>query len=147
LAAVAALQKELSDTGTQVLSCSIDSVFSHKIWDETELSKIVKGGIQYPMIWDVGGNIGRMYGVYNEKSGQNGRGVFIIDPDGNLQSIAVLADQMGRNFDEVLRQVRGLQHIRKTDERVPAGWEPGGQTLKPGPDLVGHVCDIWRPKK
>ena len=147
MAAVAALQNELSDIGTQVLACSIDTKFTHKIWDETELSKLVKGGIPYPMIWDVGGQIGRMYGVYDEKSGLNGRGVFIIDPDGNIQALEIVSNSLGRNFDETLRQVRGLQHIRKTNEGVPAGWEPGGQTLKPSPDLVGHVCDIWRPKK
>jgi peroxiredoxin (alkyl hydroperoxide reductase subunit C) len=133
----------------QVLSCSIDTIFTHKIWDETELSKLVKGGIPYPMLWDVGGNIGRMYGVYDEKSGLNGRGVFIIDPDGNIQALEIVSNSLGRNFDETLRQVRALQHIRnsKGTEAVPTGWEPGGQTLKPGAELVGHVCEIWRPKK
>lgn len=147
LAAVATIQEELSDIGVQTLTCSIDTIFSHKMWDETELSKLVKGGIPYPMLWDVGGNIGRMYGVYDEKSGLNGRGVFIIDPDGNVQALEVTANPLGRNFDETLRKVRALQHIRKTNEAAPAGWQPGDQTLKPGAELVGHVCEIWKPKK
>jgi alkyl hydroperoxide reductase subunit AhpC len=121
MAAVAALQQGLSDIGVQTLACSIDTVFSHKVWDETELSKLMKGGIPYPMLWDVGGQIGRTYGVYDEKSGLNGRGVFIIDPDGNIQALEIVSNSLGRNFDETLRQVRALQHIRNSKGGVGAG--------------------------
>lgn len=30
-------------------------------------------------------------------------------------------------------------------EATPAGREPGKPTLKPGPDLVGKVWEIWNP--
>ena len=63
----------------EVLSVSVDSVFSHKIWNETELSKMVDGGIPYPMLSDQNGEIGRLYGVYDEDSGTNIRGRFLID--------------------------------------------------------------------
>lgn len=33
----------------QVLAISVDSNFSHKVWQEVELSKMVEGGIPYPM--------------------------------------------------------------------------------------------------
>ena len=26
-----------------------------------------------------------------------------------------------------------------------AGWRPGKNTLKPGPDLVGRVWEVWDP--
>jgi peroxiredoxin (alkyl hydroperoxide reductase subunit C) len=37
---------------------SIDSVFVHKMWDDHELSKMVEGGVPYPMMSDTGGESG-----------------------------------------------------------------------------------------
>jgi peroxiredoxin (alkyl hydroperoxide reductase subunit C) len=44
----------------------VDSQFSHKIWQEEELSKVLPGGVPYPMLSDSGGMIGSFYGVYDE---------------------------------------------------------------------------------
>ncbi|MBW1713846.1 MAG: redoxin domain-containing protein, partial [Deltaproteobacteria bacterium] len=41
MAAVAATHDEFVKLGVQVLAMSTDSRFSHKIWQETELSKMV----------------------------------------------------------------------------------------------------------
>jgi len=128
-----------------VLTISVDSKFSHKIWQEEELSKMVPGGVPYPMLSDPGGKIGRLYGVYDEELGVNVRGRFIIDPDGVIQAMEVLTPPVGRNVSEMLRQVRAFQHTRETGEVMPSGWTPGKKTLKPGPDLVGHVWEIWKP--
>lgn len=38
---------------------SIDSMFVHKMWDDDELSKMVKGGIPFPMLSDAEGRLGR----------------------------------------------------------------------------------------
>ena len=43
---------------------SVDSVFVHKMWDDHELSKMVKGGIPFPMLSDGGGKVGSIFGVY-----------------------------------------------------------------------------------
>ena len=64
---------------------STDSRFSHKIWQEEELSKMVPGGVPYPMLSDAGGRIGSIYGVYDEEAGVDVRGRFLIDPDGTLR--------------------------------------------------------------
>jgi peroxiredoxin (alkyl hydroperoxide reductase subunit C) len=125
---------------------STDTPFTHKVWDEQELSKMVKGGIPFPMLWDQGGRIGEMYGVYDEDQGLDLRGRFIIDPDGVVQALEILSASVGRNVDEFLRQLKAFKHSRQTGEATPAGWEPGKTTLKPGPDLVGRVCEIWQPE-
>ena len=128
-------------------ACSVDSAFVHKIWDEEELAKMVPGGIPFPMIADGGGNLGRTYGVYDENAGVNFRGRFIIDPDGVVQAMEVMTPPVGRNLSETIRQVKAFQHVRATNgsEATPAGWVPGGLTLKPGPDLVGKVWKVWKP--
>ena len=61
---------------------SIDSVFVHKMWNDHELSKMVTGGVPFPMLSDAGGKVGQIYGVYDEDAGVETRGRFIIDPDG-----------------------------------------------------------------
>jgi peroxiredoxin (alkyl hydroperoxide reductase subunit C) len=48
---------------------SIDSVFVHKMWNDHELSKMVKGGVPFPMLSDAGGKVGSVYGVYDENAG------------------------------------------------------------------------------
>jgi peroxiredoxin (alkyl hydroperoxide reductase subunit C) len=145
LSAVAVKYPELKELGVEVLSCSTDSQFSHKVWQEEELSKMVEGGVPYPMLSDQGGRIGTIYGVYDEDAGVNIRGRFIIDPDGVIQGMEVLTPPVGRNVAELTRQVKAFQHVRATGEATPSGWQPGKPTLKPGPDLVGKVWKVWKP--
>ena len=124
---------------------SVDSRFSHKIWQEEELSKMVEGGVPFPMLSDPGGKIGKAYGVYDEDGGVDIRGRFLIDPDGVIQAMEVLTPPVGRNFKELVRQVKAYQHHRETNEVIPAGWEPGKKTLTPTPDLTGKVWTKWKP--
>jgi alkyl hydroperoxide reductase subunit AhpC len=128
-----------------VLAISIDSPFTHKVWQEGELSKMVPGGLPYPMLSDTGGRVGDLYGVYDEANGVDIRGRFLIDPDGILQAMEVLAPAVGRNVAEMIRQIKACRFVRDTGEVTPAGWEPGKKSLKPGGELVGKVCDIWSP--
>ncbi|MBE9486392.1 MAG: redoxin domain-containing protein [Chloroflexi bacterium] len=124
---------------------SIDSMFVHKIWNDEELSKMVNGGVPFPMLSDPGGKIGKIYGIYNENIGVETRGRFIIDPDGIVQGYEVLTPPVGRNVNESLRQVQAFQLVRnsKGTEATPSGWKPGKKTLKPGVDLVGNVWKEW----
>lgn len=130
----------------QVLSISVDSRFTHKIWQEQELSRMVEGGVPFPMLSDPGGRIGTLYGVYSEEEGVNLRGRFIIDPDGVIQAMEVLTPSVGRNVDELVRQVRAFQLVRATGQVTPSGWQPGQPALTPSPELVGNVWKVWKPE-
>jgi len=145
LAAVAALYDEFKALGAEVLSMSTDSRFVHKIWQEEELSKMVEGGVPFPMLTDSGGMVGTVYGVYDEAAGVDIRGRFIIDPDFVIRAMEVLTPEVGRNPAELLGQLKAFQHVVKTGEVTPSGWQPGQKTLKPGPDLVGKVWKEWKP--
>jgi len=145
LAAVAARYDQFKALGVEVLSVSTDSRFVHKIWQEEELSKMVEGGVPFPMLSDGGGRIGTVYGVYDEAAGVDVRGRFIIDPDFIIRATEVLTPEVGRNPDELIRQIKAFQHNRATGEVMPSGWQPGDKTLKPGPALVGKVWQEWKP--
>ena len=148
MAAVAAKISHLKELGVEVLAMSVDSIYTHKIWQEEELSKMVEGGIPFPILSDAGGKVGKVYGVYNEEAGVENRGRFIIDPDGVIQAIEILTPPVGRNEAELFRQIQAFQLVResKGKEATPAGWQPGKPTLKPGPDLVGKVWQVWKPE-
>jgi alkyl hydroperoxide reductase subunit AhpC len=127
---------------------SIDSVFVHKIWNDHELSKMVKGGIPFPMLSDTGGKVGTIYGVYDDNAGIETRGRFIINPEGIIQGYEILTPPVGRNVMETIRQVQAFQLIRKSKgkEATPSGWRPGKMTLTPDQDLVGNVWKVWKTK-
>ena len=121
-------------------------MFVHKMWNEDELSKMVEGGIPFPMLSDAGGKVGTVYGIYDEDAGVETRGRFLIDPDGVVQGFEVLTPPVGRNVNETLRQIQAFQLVRNSEgaEATPSGWTPGKLTLKPGIDLVGNVWKEWK---
>ena len=90
---------------------SVDSRFTHKIWQEEELSKMVEGGVPFPMLTDAGGRIGTIYGVYDEEAGVDIRGRFLIDPDGVIQAMEVMTPPVGRNFSEPGSGRQGMESL------------------------------------
>jgi len=125
---------------------SVDSIFVHKMWNDHEISKMVEGGVPFPMLSDGGGKVGAAYGIYDADAGVENRGRFIIDPDGMIQAYEVLTPPVGRHVAETLRQIQAYQYVRasKGTEATPSGWKPGKPTLKPGPALVGKVWEVWQ---
>ncbi len=125
---------------------SVDSVFVHKMWNDKEISKMVEGGVPFPMLSDGGGKVGTALGVYDDDAGVENRGRFIIDPEGVIQAFEVLTPPVGRNVAETLRQIQAFQLVRESKgaEATPSGWKPGKMTLKPGPELVGRVWEVWK---
>lgn len=130
----------------QILSVSVDSHFVHKMWNDNELSKMVKGGVPFPMVSDGGGKVGAVYSVYDEDAGVEMRGRFLIDPDGVVVGYEVLTPPVGRNVSETIRQIQAFQLVResKGTKATPSGWRPGKKVLHPGPDLVGKVWEVWK---
>jgi peroxiredoxin (alkyl hydroperoxide reductase subunit C) len=126
-----ALYKDFQALNVEVLSVSTDSRFVHKMWQEKELSKMLDGGVPFPMLSDGGGKIGSIYGVYDDDAGVDIRGRFIIDPDFVIRAMEVLTPEVGRNPNELLRQIKAFQLVRETGT--------------PGPALVGKVWEVWKP--
>ncbi len=125
---------------------SVDSMFVHKMWNDEELSKMVAGGVPFPMLSDAGGKVGSVYGVYDGDAGVETRGRFLIDPEGLIQAYEVLTPPVGRNVSETIRQVQAFQLVGESKGTLatPSGWRPGKPTLKPGIDLVGNVWKEWK---
>ena len=48
-------------------------------------------------------------------------------------------------LSETIRQIQAFQLVRtsKGTEATPSGWVPGKPTLKPSPELVGKIWEVW----
>src|SRR3989338_2677636 len=137
---MAGLHEEFKKEEAEIFSVSTDTVYVHKAWhDHSEAIKKVK----FPMVADPAGNLSKLFGTYISSGDDAGlalRGTFIVDPDGVLKTIEINNNDIGRSGRETLRKLRAAKFVREHGGNVcPAGWEPGGNTLKPGMDLVGKI--------
>jgi peroxiredoxin (alkyl hydroperoxide reductase subunit C) len=117
--------QEFKDLNAEVIAVSTDSVYSHKAWIETPREKNGVSGLHYPLGSDITKSVSRNYGVLIEDAGIALRGLFIIDPEGLLQYQVVHSLNIGRNVDEALRVLQGLQ----SGGRCPVGWKPGQSNI------------------
>jgi peroxiredoxin (alkyl hydroperoxide reductase subunit C) len=119
----------------EVIAISTDTHFSHWMWKKT--SPTVKN-VQYPIAGDPSGAVSRAYGVWQKDSGLNQRGRFIINPDGIIMGVEVLAGPVGRNVDELIRQIKAMQEVAKNPGMAaPAGWKPGAKLIGTGKEFIG----------
>ncbi|QTA38657.1 peroxiredoxin [Thermosipho ferrireducens] len=113
---------EFKKVNTELVGLSIDQVFSHIKWVEWIKEKL---GIEikFPVIADDRGRIAEMLGMIHPAKGTNTvRAVFVIDPDGILRTILYYPQELGRNMDEILRIVKGLQIVDENGVALPANW-------------------------
>jgi peroxiredoxin 2/4 len=109
-------QKENAD----VLGVSIDSEHCHKAWINGDLGKL-----NFPLAADINKEASRDYDVLVEEDGIALRGLFLIDPEGNIRYQTVNDLNVGRNVDETLRILKAL----KTGGLCPINWEEGDELL------------------
>ena len=129
--------EEFKNIGCEIYSVSCDTHFVHKAWHDA--SDTIKK-IQYPMLADPTGALARDFDVMIEADGLAERGSFIVNPEGRIVAYEVIAGNVGRNADELLRRVQASQFVAEHGDQVcPAKWQPGASTLKPSLDLVGII--------
>jgi len=125
--------KDFEALGVQLLSCSIDSQFTHLAWRQVPRNNGGLGDIQYPMVADLNKTIAKSYDVLTD-AGVALRGLFLIDKEGIVRHQVVNDLPLGRSVDEALRMVKALQYFEKHGEVCPANWEEGADTIKASPE-------------
>ncbi|GAB2235906.1 hypothetical protein Droror1_Dr00026351 [Drosera rotundifolia] len=127
---------EFEKLNTEILGVSVDSVFSHLAWVQTDRKSGGLGDLKYPLISDVTKSISKSYNVLIHDQGIALRGLFIIDKEGIIQHSTINNLAIGRSVDETLRTLQALQYVQENpDEVCPAGWKPGDKSMKPDPKL------------
>ncbi len=118
----AQLSKDFEDRDAIVLGGSTDNEFSKLGWrrEHKDLS-----GLNHWQFADTTGSLLDQLGVREKGAGVALRATFIVDPDNTIQHVSVNNLNVGRNPQEVLRVLDGLQ----TDELCPCNRAVGGATL------------------
>ena len=119
----AKLANDFEDRDAVLLGGSVDNEFVKLAWrrEHKDLNKL--GHWQFG---DVKGSLVDMLGVRDVQAGVALRATFVVDPDNVIQHVSVNNLNVGRNPQEILRVLDGLQ----TDELCPCNRAVGGETLK-----------------
>jgi alkyl hydroperoxide reductase subunit AhpC len=130
--AFSAAVKQFEALDAQLLSCSIDSHFTHLAWRNVPRDQGGLGKIEYPMVADLNKAIAKDYGVLLP-DGIALRGLFLIDKQGVVRHQVVNDLPLGRSVEEALRMVKALRYFETHGEVCPANWQEGDLTIKPEP--------------
>ncbi len=123
------LMGEFKNLNAELIGLSIDQVFSHIKWVQW-IKEELKVEIQFPVIADDTGKVSKKLGLIHPGKGTNTvRAVFIVDPEGAIRAIVYYPQELGRNMDEIVRMVKGLQVADKEKVAMPAGW-PENELVK-----------------
>lgn len=120
--------KEFKKLNTELIGLSVDQVFSHIKWEEW-IKDNLNVNIEFPIIADTG-QVANTLGLIHPGKGTNTvRAVFIVDPKGVIRAIMYYPQELGRNFDEFLRMIKGFQVSDKLGVAIPANW-PNNELIK-----------------
>lgn len=120
---------EFRKLNCELIGLSIDQVFSHLKWIEW-IGQNLKTEIEFPVIADDTGKVADRLGLIHPGKGTNTvRAVFVIDPQATVRAILYYPQELGRNMDEILRMVRGLQVAEENGVAMPANW-PNNELIK-----------------
>ncbi len=144
---------EFQKRGVELLGLSVDSLPSHIAWvRDIEANFGVR--IPFPIIADLDTTVSRLYGMIHPHINHISpvRSLFVIDPNRVVKMIFFYPTGVGRNMDEVLRIVDGLQLVAKDKIDTPADWKPGDPVLINPPHTQasaedrlkeGYDCKTW----
>ncbi len=115
----------------ELIGLSVDQVFSHIKWEEW-IKEHLDVQIDFPIIADTG-KVAETLGLIHPGKGTNTvRAVFIVDAAAKIRIIFYYPQELGRNVDEILRAVKGMQISDSKKVAMPANW--------PNNEIVGdHV--------
>jgi len=123
IAAFGTLNKEFAARNTQVLGGSIDSEFVHLAWRSEQPSL---KDLPFPMLSDIKRELSTALGILDPNAGVSQRATFIVDPENKNRFVYVTDLSVGRDPQEVLRVLDGLQN----GGLIPCGWHKGDATIK-----------------
>ena len=136
---VAKLKPEFDKRNTKVIGLSADPVSDHKKW-VGDIAETQGTPINYPLIGDDQLVVAKLYDMLPATAGGGPRtandnatvrSVFFIGPDKKIKAMLVYPMAVGRNFEEVLRLLDGLQLNAKEPVATPVNWKPGQDVIIP----------------
>ena len=130
LGAVAKLKDEFARRNVKVAALSVDSLESHERWVE-DINETQQTTVTFPIIADEDRSVAEAYGMIHPEAltTQTVRSVFIIDPNKKVRLTLTYPAPTGRNFNEILRTIDGLQLTDGHSVATPANWTNGSDVI------------------
>ena len=135
---------QLRKLNCELVGFSVDQVFSHIKWEEW-IKDNLNVEIEFPIIADTG-TVADTLGLIHPNKGTNTvRAVFIVDTEGIIRAILYYPQELGRNFDEIVRMVQGLQISDNEGVAMPANW-PENELIK-DEVIIPPASDVQTARK
>ena len=136
---MAKLEPEFKKRNTKVIGLSVDPVEDHARW-ASDIEETQGATVNYPMIGDHDLAVAKLYNMLpaDEQGTSQGRTpatnatvrtVFVIGPDKKIKLMLTYPMAVGRNFDEILRALDGLQLTAKHKVATPVNWKNGDDVI------------------
>jgi len=133
---------EFDDLNTELLGLSIDSIHAHLGW-VNNVNNNTGVFFNFPIIADIDMKVSKLYGMLqpNESETAAVRAVFFIDPKKKIRLIMYYPLNVGRNMNEILRALEGLQISDKYKVALPLDWKNGDKVIVPPPKTLKEMND------
>jgi peroxiredoxin (alkyl hydroperoxide reductase subunit C) len=122
------------------MGLSIDSIHAHLAW-VNNVREHTGVYFDFPIIADIDMKVSKLYGMLqpNESETAAVRAVFFIDPNKKIRLIMYYPLNVGRNMDEILRVLYGLQVADKYKVALPLDWKKGEKVIVPPPKNLAEM--------
>ena len=143
LGLVAKLKDKFKKRHAKVLAISVDPLDSHMGWiKDIEETQGVK--MNYPIVADPDKKVASLYGLIHPEADPKltVRSVFFIDPNKKVRATITYPPATGRNFEEILRVLDGLQLTDQYQVATPGNWKDGDDVV-----IVPSLTDPEEIKK
>jgi thioredoxin-dependent peroxiredoxin len=130
LGAFANRKDEFTKRNTKLIGGSVDAVESHKRW-AVDIAETQGTALNYPLVGDEDRTVANLYGMIHPNANATAtvRSVFIIAPDKTVRLILTYPASIGRNIDEVIRVLDGLQLSSEFPVATPVDWNYGDDVI------------------
>ncbi len=130
LGTVAKLKDDFAKRNTKVLALSVDDVDSHNGWVK-DIESTQGVTMNYPIIADADKSVAGAYDMIHPEANEKVtvRSVFFIDPAKKVRATLTYPPATGRNFNEILRVLDGLQLTDSHQVATPANWKDGDDVV------------------
>lgn len=130
LGTVAKLKDELAKRNTKAIAVSVDNIDDHKGWID-DINDTQQTAVNFPIIADPERKVADLYDMIhpNADNTLTVRTVFIVDPNKKVRLTMTYPAATGRNFEEILRVLDGLQLTDSHKVATPANWRDGQDVI------------------
>jgi peroxiredoxin (alkyl hydroperoxide reductase subunit C) len=131
---------EFKNRNAQLVGLSVDSVPAHIAWIRN-MQEHFNVQIDFPVIADLDTKVAQRYGLIHPSASETAtvRAVFVIDDKGVIRALIYYPMSLGRNIEEILRVIDGLQTADTNACATPANWKPGDKVIVPPPQTLADA--------